>query len=63
MKKFKVKTPNENFSGYRYDIEFENGEAIAELSNDIKLEFESWGYACEEIVEKKAPPKKKKTEK
>jgi hypothetical protein len=64
MKKYKVKTPNENFTGYRYDLKFENGEVVAEITDSIKVEFESWGYECEELTEKKvAPVNKKKTEK
>jgi hypothetical protein len=66
MKKFKVKTPNENFNGQRHGIRFEKGEAIAELDKDIVQDFEAWGYTVEEIKEKKKAPKgstKEKTKK
>jgi hypothetical protein len=64
MKKFKVKTPNENFAGTRHGVRFYKGEAVAELAENVVNEFKSWGYVVEEIVEKEAPkPKKKKTEK
>lgn len=57
MKKYKVKTPVDNFKGERLGFRFENGECICDDENAVR-EFESWGYYVEEIKEKK-PTKKK----
>jgi hypothetical protein len=65
MKKFKVKTPVETFNGTRHGVLFERGEAVAELPEQIAMEFESWGYLVEEVIEEAPKPKKtsKKAEK
>ncbi len=63
MAKYKVKTPNENFSGERLGVQFYRGEAEVELNDIQKSQFEDWGYTVEEIKEKKEAPKKKSASK
>lgn len=61
MKKYKINTPSDSFGGKRHGIQFYRGEAVAELTEDLVSEMESWGYIVEEIAEKKAPQRQKKT--
>lgn len=59
MKKFKIKTPSDQFAGVRHGVRFYKGEAEAELTEAVVAEMLSWGYELEEVKEAKKPAPKK----
>jgi hypothetical protein len=67
-KKYKIDVHNPHYFGKRFGVHIAHGVGEGELEHFEVNEMRSWGYTVEEIVEKKpapkkAPTKKKETEK
>lgn len=56
--KFKIESPNESFSGIRFDIKFKNGIAASD-NKDAALELHKRGYKVTPNPAVKSKTKKK----